>query len=124
MAVLAPYRQKTRAQLPGRCDVEPSRLDLILPRQPLWDSLGIFGNLLTDFNNVLLLTGLKAHYDSMLVKCSCHGSTYEIVRRKMLRALVEFRIRGVKTNIPFLASLLTHPTFIEGNCWTTFIDDT
>ncbi|KAL2064914.1 hypothetical protein VTL71DRAFT_4054 [Oculimacula yallundae] len=42
----------------------------------------------------------------------------------MLRALVEFRIRGVKTNIPFLASLLTHPTFIESNCWTTFIDDT
>lgn len=63
-------------------------------------------------------------YDSMLVKCTCHGSTYEIARRKMLRALVEFRIRGVKTNIPFLASLLTHPTFIDGNCWTTFIDDT
>ncbi|KZL63107.1 pyruvate carboxylase, partial [Colletotrichum incanum] len=63
-------------------------------------------------------------YDSMLVKCTCHGSTYEIARRKVLRALVEFRIRGVKTNIPFLASLLTHPTFIDGNCWTTFIDDT
>jgi pyruvate carboxylase len=42
----------------------------------------------------------------------------------MLRALVEFRIRGVKTNIPFLIKLLTHPTFIESNCWTTFIDDT
>ncbi|KAF2733750.1 pyruvate carboxylase [Polyplosphaeria fusca] len=67
---------------------------------------------------------ITPHYDSMLVKCSCHGSTYEIVRRKMLRALVEFRIRGVKTNIPFLLKLLTHPTFIEGNCWTTFIDDT
>ena len=67
---------------------------------------------------------ISPHYDSMLVKCTCHGSTYEIARRKMLRALVEFRIRGVKTNIPFLASLLTHPTFIEGNCWTTFIDDT
>jgi len=63
-------------------------------------------------------------YDSMLVKVSCHGSTYEIARRKVLRALIEFRIRGVKTNIPFLASLLTHPTFIDGNCWTTFIDDT
>ncbi len=63
-------------------------------------------------------------YDSMLVKCSCLASTYEIARRKMLRALVEFRIRGVKTNIPFLGSLLTHPTFIEGTCWTTFIDDT
>jgi pyruvate carboxylase len=67
---------------------------------------------------------ISPHYDSMLVKCTCHGSTYEIVRRKMLRALVEFRIRGVKTNIPFLASLLTHSTFIEGTCWTTFIDDT
>ena len=42
----------------------------------------------------------------------------------MLRALVEFRIRGVKVNIPFLTSLLSHPTFIEGTCWTTFIDDT
>lgn len=67
---------------------------------------------------------ITPHYDSMLVKCSARGSTYEIVRRKMLRALVEFRIRGVKTNIPFLASLLTHKTFIDGNCWTTFIDDT
>ncbi|KAI9848749.1 MAG: pyruvate carboxylase [Sclerophora amabilis] len=67
---------------------------------------------------------ISPHYDSMLVKCTCHGSTYEIVRRKMLRSLVEFRIRGVKTNIPFLVSLLTHPTFIDGNCWTTFIDDT
>ncbi|KAJ9622092.1 pyruvate carboxylase [Knufia peltigerae] len=67
---------------------------------------------------------ITPHYDSMLVKCTCHGSTYEIARRKMLRALVEFRIRGVKTNIPFLASLLTHPVFIDGTCWTTFIDDT
>lgn len=60
----------------------------------------------------------------MLVKCTCRGATYEIVRRKMLRALVEFRIRGVKVNIPFLLSLLSHPTFIDGSCWTTFIDDT
>ena len=67
---------------------------------------------------------ITPHYDSMLVKCTCHGSNYEIARRKMIRALVEFRIRGVKTNIPFLTSLLTHPTFIAGDCWTTFIDDT
>jgi pyruvate carboxylase len=59
-----------------------------------------------------------------MTKLTCRASTYEIARRKTLRALVEFRIRGVKTNIPFLASLLTHPTFIEGTCWTTFIDDT
>ncbi|AOW03340.1 pyruvate carboxylase [Yarrowia lipolytica] len=67
---------------------------------------------------------ISPHYDSMLVKCSCSGTTFEIARRKMIRALVEFRIRGVKTNIPFLLALLTHPTFIEGKCWTTFIDDT
>lgn len=67
---------------------------------------------------------ISPHYDSMLVKCSCSGSTYEIARRKMLRALIEFRIRGVKTNIPFLLAMLTNETFIRGNCWTTFIDDT
>ncbi|KAH6612493.1 pyruvate carboxylase [Boeremia exigua] len=67
---------------------------------------------------------ITPHYDSMLVKCTCRGSTYEIARRKMLRALVEFRIRGVKTNIPFLIKLLTNPTFVDGKCWTTFIDDT
>ncbi|KAH1394353.1 hypothetical protein KXX50_003475 [Aspergillus fumigatus] len=67
---------------------------------------------------------ISPHYDSMLVKCTCRGSTYEIARRKVVRALVEFRIRGVKTNIPFLTSLLSHPTFIDGTCWTTFIDDT
>ncbi|CAO3660754.1 unnamed protein product [Umbelopsis ramanniana] len=63
-------------------------------------------------------------YDSLLVKCTCTGSTYEVARRKIVRALVEFRIRGVKTNIPFLQRLLTHDTFVTGNCWTTFIDDT
>ena len=67
---------------------------------------------------------VSPHYDSMLVKCTCSGSTYEIVRRKMLRALIEFRITGVKTNIPFLVTLLSHPVFISGDYWTTFIDDT
>lgn len=67
---------------------------------------------------------ISPHYDSMLVKCTCSGSTFEISRRKMLRALIEFRIRGVKTNIPFLLGLLTNETFIKGDCWTTFIDDT
>ncbi|KAJ0108453.1 pyruvate carboxylase [Diaporthe amygdali] len=67
---------------------------------------------------------ITPYYDSLLTKMTCHGSTYEIARRKVLRAIIEFRIRGLKTNIPFLASLLTHPTFIDGQCWTTFIDDT
>nr|WRH23597.1 pyruvate carboxylase [Naematelia aurantialba] len=67
---------------------------------------------------------ITPHYDSLLVKCSVSGATFEVARRKMLRALVEFRIRGVKTNIPFLIRLLTHPVFESGKTWTTFIDDT
>ncbi|ORY82558.1 pyruvate carboxylase [Protomyces lactucae-debilis] len=67
---------------------------------------------------------ISPHYDSMLVKCSCSGSTYEITRRKVLRALIEFRIRGLKTNIPFLLRLVMHPTFQTAKYWTTFIDDT
>lgn len=55
---------------------------------------------------------------------TCHGSTYEIARRKVLRSVIEFRVRGVKTNIPFLASLMVHEAFIAGTCYTTFIDDT
>lgn len=77
-----------------------------------------------DGGNAFAGAVISPHYDSMLVKCSCLGSNFEVARRKMLRSLVEFRIRGVKTNIPFLLTLLTHPTFISGNCWTTFIDDT
>ncbi|KAI9477979.1 MAG: pyruvate carboxylase [Benjaminiella poitrasii] len=67
---------------------------------------------------------ITPHYDSLLVKVTCTGSTFEVARRKIVRALVEFRIRGVKTNIPFLQRLVTYPTFITGTCWTTFIDDT
>ncbi|KII85804.1 hypothetical protein PLICRDRAFT_165243 [Plicaturopsis crispa FD-325 SS-3] len=67
---------------------------------------------------------ITPHYDSLLVKCTVSGTTYEVARRKMLRALVEFRIRGVKTNIPFLFRLLTSDIFIGGKTWTTFIDDT
>lgn len=67
---------------------------------------------------------ITPHYDSLLVKATCTGDTYEEARRKTLRALVEFRIRGVKTNIPFLVKLLNHSTFVAGDVWTTFIDDT
>jgi len=42
----------------------------------------------------------------------------------MERALQEFRVRGVKTNIPFLINVVTHPTFLEGRCTTRFIDQT
>lgn len=63
-------------------------------------------------------------YDSMLVKVSARGRRFIDAVRRMERSLQEFRIRGVKTNIPFLIKLLMHPTFLAGECTTRFIDQT
>jgi pyruvate carboxylase len=63
-------------------------------------------------------------YDSLLVKVTAHGLRFVDAARRMLRSLQEFRVRGVKTNIPFLVNLVTHPTFLAGNCTTRFIDET
>ena len=61
-------------------------------------------------------------YDSMLVKSITSGPSYEIAMRRALRVLSEFRIRGVKTNIPFLENVLTHPLFRAGEATTALID--
>jgi pyruvate carboxylase len=63
-------------------------------------------------------------YDSLLVKVCAQGLTYDDACRKMERALAEWRVRGVKTNIPFLRNVLKHPKFRAGEATTTFIDDT
>lgn len=62
-------------------------------------------------------------FDSMLVKVSAQGRTLDGAYRKMNRALKEFRIRGVKTNIPFLLNIIAHPTFINGKATVNFIQD-
>jgi len=62
------------------------------------------------------------YYDSLLVKYTARGSNWEEVVRRMRRALQEARIRGVKTNIPFLLNVLTHPEFEGGVVTTNFID--
>jgi pyruvate carboxylase len=61
-------------------------------------------------------------YDSLLVKVSAWGRSFADATVRMERALQEFRIRGVKTNIPFLTHLTTNPTFLAGECTTRFID--
>jgi pyruvate carboxylase len=63
-------------------------------------------------------------YDSMLVKLSVRGSRFPDAIQRAKRCLMEFRIRGVKTNIPFLLKLLDHSTFANGDCTTRFIDKT
>ncbi len=64
------------------------------------------------------------YYDSLMVKVSARGRRFVDAISKMQRCLAEFRVRGVKTNIPFLTNLLAHSTFVEGTCTTRFIDET
>ena len=64
------------------------------------------------------------YYDSLLVKVTIWASTFKVATARIERCLQEFRIRGVKTNIPFLLKLVTNPTFTQGDCITRFIDET
>ena len=63
-------------------------------------------------------------YDSLLVKVTSWASTPEEAIARMHRALWEFRIRGVVTNLRFLDQLITHPRFARGEYTTKFIDET
>lgn len=65
---------------------------------------------------------ISPHYDSLLVKLCTWGNTFEEAAKKMDRNLKEFRIRGVKTNIPFLENVVKHEAFISGDFNTSFID--
>jgi pyruvate carboxylase len=63
-------------------------------------------------------------YDSLLVKVTAYGLRFADAARHMERSLQEFRVRGVKTNIPFLLNLVTHPDFLAGRFTTRFLDET
>lgn len=66
---------------------------------------------------------ISPHFDSMLVKLTCRGRTFEAAVQRASRALAEFRIRGVATNIPFIQAVLQDPTFQAGDVSTPFIDE-
>ncbi len=65
---------------------------------------------------------ISPHFDSMLVKLTCRGRDHLTAVRRARRALAEFRIRGVATNIPFLMNVLDEPEFLAGDVATDFID--
>ncbi|MBO8155376.1 MAG: pyruvate carboxylase [Bacillaceae bacterium] len=65
---------------------------------------------------------ISPYYDSLLVKVSTWALTFEQAANKMVRNLREFRIRGIKTNIPFLENVIQHEKFLSGEYDTTFID--
>jgi pyruvate carboxylase len=66
---------------------------------------------------------LAAYYDSLLVKVTAWGSNLPEACQRMDRALREFRIRGVKTNIPFVENVVNHPKFRAGEVTTSFLED-
>ena len=72
--------------------------------------MGFAGSVITPF------------YDSLLAKLVTSGQTYEMALARTRRALTEFRIRGVKTNIPFLENVVEHAIFRSGEATTTLID--
>ncbi|WP_024804202.1 pyruvate carboxylase [Nocardia sp. BMG51109] len=65
---------------------------------------------------------ISAHFDSMLVKLTCRGRDFPTALARARRAVAEFRIRGVATNIPFLQALLDDPDFRAGPATTSFIE--
>lgn len=67
---------------------------------------------------------ITPYYDSLLVKVTAWGHTPDEAARRMGRALLEFRVRGLASNLPFLENVIRHPLFLSGECTTRFIDET
>ena len=65
---------------------------------------------------------VSAHFDSMLAKLTCRARTFDKAVERARRAVAEFRIRGVSTNIPFLQAVLDDPDFAAGGVTTSFIE--
>ncbi|WP_411285954.1 pyruvate carboxylase [Lapillicoccus sp.] len=76
-----------------------------------------------DGGTVFVGAEVGAHFDSMLVKLTCRGRDFPAAVARARRALAEFRIRGVSTNIPFLQAVLEEPDFVAGRATTAFIDE-
>ena len=66
---------------------------------------------------------ISPFFDSLLVKVTSHSTTVYDAVHKLKRALMEFRIRGVKTNIRFLLNIITHPEFTAGNATVNFLQE-
>ncbi|SKC53065.1 pyruvate carboxylase [Okibacterium fritillariae] len=66
---------------------------------------------------------ISPHFDSMLAKLTCRGRDFPAAVTRAKRALAEFRIRGVSTNIPFLQAVLEDPDFVAGDLSTSFIEE-
>lgn len=77
-----------------------------------------------DVGNAYAGATVTPYFDSLLVKVCTYALSFDQAIEKMQRCLIEFRIRGVKTNIPFMHNVISHPVFQSGDAKTTFIDNT
>ncbi|MBR5705153.1 MAG: pyruvate carboxylase [Deltaproteobacteria bacterium] len=75
-----------------------------------------------DAGNAYAGARITPYYDSLLVKVSTYGLNFREAAAHMNRVLIEFRVRGVKTNIGFLRNVINHPDFLNGVCTTAFLD--
>ncbi|WP_292833146.1 pyruvate carboxylase [Microbacterium sp.] len=66
---------------------------------------------------------ISPYFDSMLAKLTCRGRDFPAAVARAKRALAEYRIRGVSTNVPFLRAVLDDPAFVAGDLSTSFIDE-
>lgn len=74
-----------------------------------------------DAGSIYQGVSISPFFDSLLVKASALSRTLDGSCRKMRRALAEFRIRGIQTNMAFLDNILKHPSFREGKVTVNFI---
>jgi pyruvate carboxylase len=76
-----------------------------------------------DGGNAFAGAEISPYFDSLLAKLTARGPTLTSATRRARRALAEFRVRGVATNIAFLNAVLNEPDFLEGRTYTSFVDD-
>lgn len=81
------------------------------------------GGIRLDGGTVASGAQISPHFDSMLAKLTCRGRDFPAAVSRARRALAEFRIRGVSTNIPFLQAVLDDPSFVAGDLSTSFIEE-
>ncbi|GAB3386967.1 pyruvate carboxylase [Humibacter soli] len=81
------------------------------------------GGIRLDGGTVAAGAQISPHFDSMLAKLTCRGRDFGAAVQRARRALAEFRIRGVATNIPFLQAVLDDSSFVAGDLSTAFIEE-
>ncbi|MBM3819997.1 MAG: hypothetical protein FJW14_13405 [Acidimicrobiia bacterium] len=102
------------AEDPMRGDL-PQAGPLLLYREPLMPGVRVDGGAVEGGE-------ISIHYDPLVAKVIASGETREAARQRLLAALRDFPILGIRTNVPFLVGVLEHPRFVSGDIHTGMVD--